>query len=95
MSMQFDGSFASFINPSEGNVDDDDMQLEMIFFNEALLGVLGKENEAELTQMLNLNVFKNSDIANPLSLMSATQQRYSHSVLAKAYKYTIEAVPEQ
>lgn len=49
MSMQFDGSFASFINPSEGNVDDDEMQLEMIFFNEALLGVLGKENEEELT----------------------------------------------
>ena len=63
----------SFINSSDGNLNGDEIPLEMLFYNEALLKILGKQTEDDLKAMLDKAVFSNPELSNQLSLKSAIQ----------------------
>ena len=45
----------------------------MLFYNEALLKILGKQKEDDLKAMLDRAVFSNPELSNQLSLKSAIQ----------------------
>jgi len=63
----------SFVNSSDGSLNGEEIPLEMLFFNEALLKILGKPNEEALKAMLDRAVFSNPELSNPLSLKNAIQ----------------------
>ena len=81
-----DGSFTSFVNPTE-SLGSEDYHLEMVFHNKALLDILGVESTKELHAFLGRNVFVNRGQGNNLSLMTASQKRHSDYVLSQTYKY--------
>ena len=81
-----DGSFTSFYNPTE-SLGPEDYNLEMVFHNKALLGIVGVESTKELHAFLGRNVFVNRGQGNNLSLMTASQKRHSDYVLSQTYKY--------
>ena len=68
-----DGSFLSFVNSEDSNLNEDEIPLEMLFYNEALLKILGKQTEDDLKVMLDKAVFSNPELSNQLSLKSAIQ----------------------
>ena len=63
----------SFINSSDGSLNGDEIPLEMLFYNAALLKILGKPNEDDLKAMLDEAVFSDPELSNKLSLKSAIQ----------------------
>ena len=64
----------SFINSSDGSLNGgEEIPLEMLFYNEALLKILGKQKEDDLKAMLDRAVFSNPELSNQLSLKSAIQ----------------------
>ena len=83
---KLDGSFTSFVNPTE-SLGPEDYNLEMVFHNKALLGILGVESTKELHAFLGRNVFVNRNQGNNLSLMTASMNRHSDYVLSQTYKY--------
>ena len=87
---RLDSSFASFVNPTETD-GQEDSDFELVFHNEALLKIVGKPTTKDLHALLSKRIFVSDQQNNRLSLLNAAQGRYSDSILRNTYKYVVHA----
>ena len=87
---RLDSSFASFVNPTETD-GQEDSNIELVFHNEALLRIVGKQTTKDLHALLSKRVFVSDQQNNRLSLLNAASGRYSDSILRNTYKYFVHA----
>ena len=78
-----DGSFASFVNPTE--TQGDEGSLEVVFHNEQLFKMLGEKRSEDLDDFVKKPVFSNQENYR-MSLLSAAMNRQSDAVLQQAFK---------
>ena len=74
-----DGSFASFVNPTE--TQGDEGSLEVVFYNKQLFKMLGEKRSADLDEFSKKAVFSHNDLNHRMSLLAAALNRYSDAVL--------------
>ena len=74
-----DGSFASFVNPTE--TQGDEGSLEVVFHNQQLFKMLGEKRSADLDEFARKAVFSHNDLNHRMSLLAAALNRYSDAVL--------------
>ena len=65
-----DSSFGSFVNPSQRNYEDE-LKLEVVFHNTALINLLGTIDVKGLNDLLDKPAFVNSQLRDPVSLVAA------------------------
>ena len=65
-----DSSFGSFVNPSQQNYEDE-LKLEVVFHNTALINLLGTIDVKGLNDLLDKPAFVNSQLRDPVSLVAA------------------------
>ena len=83
---QLDSSFASFVNPTETQ-ENEECNFEMVFHNKAILNIIGIESTKELHAVLAKHLFVNHEHGKHLSLLTAAHSRHSDFILGQAYKY--------
>ena len=79
-----DGSFASFVNPTE--TQGDEGSLEVVFHNQQLFKMLGEKRSADLDEFAKKAVFSHNDLNHRMSLLAAALNRYSDAILQQAFK---------
>ena len=57
----------------------------MIFKNEALIKILGKQEKDKLQTFIDKPVFVNTEINTPMSLINAAMGRYSDFILSQVH----------
>ena len=78
---QLDGSFASFVNPTD-TLADEDCRMEVIFTNASLFKIIGENASRELNSFIQKPMFHHSNVKQPLSLIQAVQKRFSDFILS-------------
>ena len=63
--------------------------MELVFNNEAMLRIMGKQSNKDLHALIAKRLFFSREQNNRLSLLNAAQGRYSDSILRNTYKYNV------
>ena len=78
---RLDSGFPSFLNSTE-TAGQEEIGLEMVFHNEALLKIIGLRSTKDLHAFLGKQIFISTEHNTPpLSLLSAAQSRHSDLIL--------------
>ena len=85
MRSYIDGSFASFVNPTETQ-GDEQIPYEVIFKNAALKKIINEKHEKSLQTFIDKPCFVNVEFNTQMSLISAVQGRFSDAVLNQVYR---------
>jgi len=82
----------SFVNSAKNTeTDQDNTPFEVIFCNEALSNML---NTNDLTAMLYKQLFVNTELGTPMSLVTAAQNRFSNVILSQVHRFSIPPEPQ-
>ena len=90
-SFRNDPSFASFVNSTQ-NLNDDELDLKVVFHNEPLTQIFSKTSLKELNDLLKKPVFVNSELELPISIHDAARNRLSDFMLSQVFKIDLSLV---